>query len=408
LNFEYFIAKHIAPGRTEAFAKPVVRIAILSIALGLALIIASVAIVIGFKHSISSKMIGFASPLQVIPFDRNESMEETALTLDPAFLKVLASDPEITHIQYVAQKAGVLKTKDQMQGVVLKGVDTAYRWNFLRKNLVAGQIPDLETEKPSREVLISQRLANKLRLKVGDPVRIWFVRAHGAEAMGRKLVVEGIYQTGIEEFDKRYIIGDLRQIQHLNGWKSNQVGSIALDVRNFKQIKQLAHKIYESIPYNLTIQTIFESYPEIFNWLNLLDANVVVILVLMMLVAGITMVSTLFILILERTNMVGILKTLGANNFSIRKIFLYKAAYIIAWGMFWGNLLGMGFYWVQNYFHLFKLDPQSYYVSYVPVELHLSDFLLLNIGTFAICLLMLIIPSLYITRIIPSRALRYE
>ena len=408
MNVSYFIARHIAPGRSEAYARPVIRIAVVSIALGLALMIASVAIVIGFKHSISNKVVGFSAPLQIVAFTRNESLEESPVTIGTKFLKKLHSYPEITHIQYTAQKGGVLKTHDQIQGIILKGVGKDYNWNFLKENLIAGHLPDINTDKPGRQVLISQKLATKLRLKPGDAVRIWFIGKEATAALGRKLIISGIYNTGIEEFDNRFLIGDLRQIQQLNGWKPNQVGSVELQVRNFKKLKSIAKKIYENIPYNLNINTIYDTYPEIFNWLGLLDTNVVVILVLMILVAGITMVSTLFILIIERTGMVGILKTLGANNHTIQKIFLYKAAYIIGRGMFWGNLLGLFFYFIQYYFRLFRLNPVSYYVSYVPVELSVSHFLLLNAGTFFLCLIMLIIPSFYIMRVEPASALRYE
>ena len=408
MNVSYFIARHIAPGRSEAYARPVIRIAVVSIALGLALMIASVAIVIGFKHSISNKVVGFSAPLQIVAFTRNESLEESPVTIGTKFLKKLHSYPEITHIQYTAQKGGVLKTHDQIQGIILKGVGKDYNWNFLKENLIAGHLPDINTDKPGRQVLISQKLATKLRLKPGDAVRIWFIGKEATAALGRKLIISGIYNTGIEEFDNRFLIGDLRQIQQLNGWKPNQVGSVELQVRNFKKLKSVAQKIYENIPYNLNINTIYDTYPEIFNWLGLLDTNVVVILVLMILVAGITMVSTLFILIIERTGMVGILKTLGANNHTIQKIFLYKAAYIIGRGMFWGNLLGLFFYFIQYYFRLFRLNPVSYYVSYVPVELSVSHFLLLNAGTFFLCLIMLIIPSFYIMRVEPASALRYE
>lgn len=408
MNVAYFIAKHIAPGRTEAYARPIIRIAVISIALGLALMITSVAIVIGFKSSISNKVVGFSAPLQVVAFTRNESLEESPVTIGTKFLKKLRNNPDITHIQYTAQKGGVLKTHDEIQGIILKGVGKDFDWKFLKENLIAGHLPDFKTEKPGRQVLISQKLAEKLRLKPGDAVRIWFIGKEATAALGRKLVISGIYNTGIEEFDNRFLIGDLRQIQQLNGWKPDQVGSVELQVRNFKKLKIIAQNIYNSIPYNLNINTIYDIYPEIFNWLNLLDTNVVVILILMILVAGITMISTLFILIIERTGMVGILKTLGANNRSIQKIFLYKAAYIIGRGMFWGNLLGLLFYFVQDYFRLFRLNPVSYYVSYVPVELSVSNFLLLNAGTFSLCLLILIIPSFYIMRITPASALRYE
>ncbi len=408
MNFEYYIAKKIAPGRTETYSKPVVRIAILSIALGLALILASVAIVIGFKHSISEKMYGFAAPLQIIPFDNNQSLEESPLKIQPDFLKILGNNKKITHYQFTAQKAGVIKTRAQIQGAILKGVDSTYDFTFLKNHLISGHIPEVQSGKRSREVLISKWLADKLILKTGDALRIWFIGSTPSEAMGRKLKISGIYQTGIEAFDSRYVLGDLRQIQSLNQWQPNQVGSIELQVTDPDQIDGVAEEVYHSLPYNLNIQTIYTQYPEIFNWLKLLDTNVVVILTLMILVAGITMISTLFILIIERTQMVGILKTMGVNNRSLRKIFLYKATYIILWGMVIGNLLGMGFYWIQHQYHWFKLDAQNYYVAYVPVELHWTGFIILNISVLILCLAMLLLPSHYLSRIIPSQALRYE
>ena len=408
LNVAYFIARHIAPGRTEAYSRPVIRIAVISIALGLALMIVSVAIVIGFKNSITNKVTGFSAPLQVVAFTNNESLEESPVTIGTKFLKELRTNPEITHIQYTAQKGGVLKTRNQIQGIILKGVGKHYDWQFLKENLTAGHLPDFKTTSASHQILISQKLATKLQLKPGDAVRVWFIGKDATAALGRKLVISGIYNTGIEEFDNRFLIGDLRQIQQLNSWGPDEVGSVELQVRDFKKLKTIAQNIYQSIPYNLNINTIYENYPEIFNWLGLLNTNVVVILVLMILVAGVTMVSTLFILIIERTGMVGILKTLGAGNRTIQKIFLYKAAYITGRGMFWGNLLGLLFYFVQYYFRVFRLNPASYYVSYVPVELSVPHLLMLNAGTFFLCLLMLIIPSFYIMRIEPARALRYE
>ncbi len=408
MNFAYFIARHIAPGRTETYSRPVVRIAYISIALGLALMLTSVAIVIGFKHSISNKVTGFAAPIRIVPFDKNESYQEMPLKLEQGFLEKLRANPEITHIQFTAQKAGVLKTTAQIQGIILKGVGKHYDWHYLKNSLVAGHLPVLDSASAGREVLISQKMAQKLLLKVGDPLRIWFVSGNQSQAIGRKLWVSGIYNTGLEEFDNHYIIGDIRQVQELNHWKPDEVGSIELKISDFKNLNKIARSIYNELPFNLNVRTIIQEYPEIFNWLDLLNTNVVVILALMIIVASITMISTLLILIIERTNMVGILKTLGANNQVIREIFLYKAAYIIGLGMFWGNVVGMLFYYLQDKYRLFKLDPKSYYVSYVPVELHGSYWLLLNTGTFLICLLMLILPSYYITRIKPARALRYE
>lgn len=409
MNFEYFIAKRIAAGRTEVYSRPVIRIAYLSIALGLAMMMISIAIVIGFKYSITNKVTGFASDISIVSFDKNESLEETPLTVKPSLLKKLSENKEIKHIQLSAQKAGVLKTTEQIQGVILKGTGPNFDWNFLKQNLVKGAIPKYSKNgNPGRNVLISDKIANNMKLKIGDPLRVWFLGNGNNQTVGRKLYVSGIYHTGLEEFDSRYIIGDLRMVQRLNHWKPNQVGSIEINIIKFKELKKVAEWIYRNIPFNMNINTITQTYPEIFNWLDLLDTNVIVILILMIFVAAITIVSTLFILIIERTQMIGLLKTLGASNISIRKIFLYKASYIIGWGIFWGNIIGLGFYFIQLNFHIFHLDPKSYYVSYVPVELSILTWFLLNLGTFFISLVILIGPSYYISKIQPANALRYE
>ena len=408
MDFEYFIAKKISAGKTDRLSKPVIRISYISIALGLALMIISVAIVVGFKKSISDKMIGFAAHLQIVPFDNNSSLEEQPLTLNPDFIEKLNANPEISHIQFTAKKAGVLKTNAQIQGVVVKGVGNDYQQDFLQENMIEGHFPAVSSESKTNEVLISASLSAKLKVKTGDALRVWFVSGEQSQARGRKFVVSGIFKTSLEEFDKRYIIADIRHIQKLNNWKEQQIGSIEVFLKNPDKLNEVADQIYREIPYDLNLITIREEYPQIFNWLDLLDMNVAVVLVLMILVAGITMISTLLIIILERTSMVGVLKALGANNASIRKIFLMKAAVIISKGMFWGNVAGLGFYFIQQQFELIKLSPENYYMDFVPVELSLTNFLLLNLGTFIICLLMLIIPSWYITRIVPAKALRYE
>jgi lipoprotein-releasing system permease protein len=408
MNFEYFIAKKISSGKTDSLAKPVIRISYISIALGLALMIISVAIVVGFKKSISDKIIGFAAHLQIVPFDNNTSLEEQPLNINQDFVEKMASDPEISHIQFTAKKAGVLKTNEQIQGVVVKGVGADYDRNFMEENLIEGRFPDVFSEKKTNEALISATLSAKLKVKIGDELRIWFISGEQAQARGRKFEVSGIFKTSLEEFDGRFIIADIRHLQKLNNWTKNQVGSVEVFIRNPEKLDKVADKLYKEIPYDLNLITVTDEYPQIFNWLNLLDMNVVVVLVLLILVAGITMVSTLLIIILERTNMVGVLKALGANNTSIRKVFLLKAAVIISKGMFWGNVAGLGFIFIQQYFQLIKLSPENYYMDFVPVELSLTSFLLLNLGTFIICLLMLIVPSWYISRIVPARALRYE
>ncbi len=407
MNFELFIAKRLQAGRNSKYSRPVVNIAYISIALGLAMTIISVAVVIGFKNSVSSKVAGFAAPLKVVPFDRNNSLEEQPLVYSDSLINALRNFEGIKHVQITAQKAGVLKTGNQIQGVVLKGVGNDYDWDFLKKSLVKGRLPDLSLPKASKEVLVSQKLADILNLDTGGFIRVWFI-GNNTQTRGRKLKISGIYNTSLEEFDNRYIIGDIRHIQKLNGWNKNSAGSIEILTGNIKNINMLAYKLYRVLPFDLTVKTVFDEYPEIYNWLNLLDTNVVVILVLMILVSGITMISTLFIIIIERTNMVGILKALGAYDNSVRKIFFYKASGIIFKGMLWGNILAVTFYFLQSRYHLLKLDAASYYVNYVPVQLSLGGFLLINAGAFLMLLLILIIPSYTITRISPSKALRYE
>ena len=408
MNFEYFIAKQISPGKSDNYAKPVVRISYVSIALGLALMLISVSVVIGFKRSIRDKIIGFTSHLQITPFDNNESMEEKPVTVNQDLLNKLRANKHITHVQLTAKKAAVVKTAEQIQGIVFKGISTDFDTVFLSESLVQGRLPKFEDDILTNEVLISEKLAKKLKVNVGDDLRAWFVSGSKSQARGRKFAVCGLYNTSLEDFDNVYVIGDLKHIQKLNKWEKDQVGAVELMVDDPEHLRDIAFEMYTLLPYDLRISTVMDQYPQIFNWLELLDVNVIVILVLMVVVAAITMISTLLILIMERTNMVGVLKAIGANNWSVMKIFLYKAAYIVIRGMFWGNFLGLSFYFLQYYFRFVKLSPENYYVDYVPVELSPLLFLALNIGTILVCLLMLIGPSFYIMRIVPSRALRYE
>lgn len=408
MNLEYFIAKRISSKASDNFSKPVVRISYISIALGLSLMIISVAIVIGFKSSISNKIIGFASHLQIEGFSNYESMLEKPLRADDEFITQLKKRKDIQHIQFTAHKAGVLKTENQIQGVILKGVDVNYDTSFLHSCLLEGNMPNITNEARTDQVVISSSLSAKMNLKLGDPLRVWFISEEDKNARGRKFVVSGIYNTSLEEFDNAYIIGDIKHVQKLNNWERDQIGKVEIMINDFENLEHISNSIYKQIPYNLTVSTVKDKYPQIFNWLDLLDMNVAVILTLLILVASITMVSTLLIIIIERTNMVGVLKALGLRNRSVRKIFLYKASYIILQGMLWGNIIGLLFYFLQSRFQIISLNPENYYVEYVPVELNPYYVLALNAGTFVVCLLMLIIPSYYITRITPSKALRYE
>lgn len=408
MNFEYFIARKLKSGDKKNLSKPVIGISTLSIALGLSLMIISVAVVVGFKNSISEKVMNFASHIQLVVFDNNFGEQGSAIMVNERLLDILNSQDEITHIQKVAHKAGIVKTKDQILGVVLKGVDSNFNKSFLESNISSGLFPAFNDSIKSNEVLISSAISRKLELNTGDDMRMWFLDEDQPRARGRKFTISGIYDTGMEEIDDVYVIGDIKHIQKLNNWDATEVGSIELMVNDIDKIRDVSFNLYTTIPYNIRSISVFEEYPQIFNWLELLDLNVIVILALLIIVSTITMISTLLILIIERTSMVGLLKALGTTNSSIRKIFLIKASGVIVKGMILGNIIGIGFYYVQSYFRIIKLSAESYYVDYVPMELHISDVLMLNIGTFIISLLVLIIPTFYITRVMPARALRYE
>ena len=407
-SIAYFIAQRISAKDADNLSRPVVRISVVSIALGVMFMLISVAIVVGFQHSISDKVTGFTSHLQIVPFDNNESLEGSPVDTQTDFVTNLRNNPKISHIQFSGRKAGVIKTDDQIQGIVFKGIGSDYDSLFLISALVQGRYPDFSQAEKTDEVLISSKVANKLNIKLGDGVRIWFVEEDNAQPRGRKLTVSGIYNTSLEEFDNTYLIGDLRHIQKLNGWNQNQVGAIEINLNDPQHMRETAYKMYRQIPYNLNIVTVLDAYPQIFNWLDLLDMNVVVILTLLILVASITLVSTLLIIIIERTNMVGILKALGMSNGTIRMVFLIKTSKIILRGMLWGNLAGVALILLQDYFKFIKLAAESYYIDYVPVELSMTSFVLLNAGALLVTLVVLIIPAFTITHISPAKALRYS
>lgn len=408
MNTELFIARRILSKNKENFSRPIVKIAITSIALGLTVMIIAVAIVTGFQSEIKEKVIGFGSHIQISNFDYNKSFEDSPISKNQSFYPFIDTIEGIKHIQVFANKAGIIKTKDQIQGVVLKGVGADYDWSFFEDKIVEGEKFIVNDSVKTDDVIISRSLSKLLKLKTGDGLRMYFVSGSGSQPRGRKFNIKGIYETELEEFDILYVICDVKHIQKLNRWTDDQIGGFEILIDDFDELEKFANIIYREIGYDLDAKTIKETNPQIFDWLGLQDMNVVVILVLMVLVAGITMISTLLILILERTNMIGILKALGSKDISIRKIFLYNASYIIGKGLLWGNIIGIGLCLLQDYFQLITLNQESYYVSYVPVNLGLQSMLILNAGTFLVCLIMLLIPSLIITRISPVKAIRFS
>lgn len=414
MNLELFIARriHFSKEGNRQVTPPAVRIAIVGVALGLAVMILSVAIVIGFKKEVRNKVIGFGSHIQITNFDNNSSYETTPIAVSDSLLQALQEFPGIKHIEGYATKMGILKTDSDFQGVVLKGIDTDYDWSFFRNNLKEGELLTIAPQKTSTDVLISRYLSDLLGLKLGDSILTYFVQE---DVRARKFNIAGIYETGFMDYDKLFVLADIKQIRRLNGWEKDEVSGLELLVDDYDKLDQIAEDLY----FNLVekqdrhgntyfTRSIKEMNPMIFNWLDVLDVNVVVILILIFAVAGFTMISGLLIIILERTNMIGILKALGENNVSIRKIFLYISFFLIGKGMLWGNMVGIVICLIQSHFRIIKLDPSIYYLDAVPIDLSIVSLILLNIGTLCASMLMMLGPSYLITKIDPAKSIRFE
>jgi lipoprotein-releasing system permease protein len=406
LNTEFFIARKILSKNKANFSRPVVRIAILSIGLGLTVMFVAVAILTGFQKEVREKVIGFGSHIQISHYDENSSLETKPISTHQDFYPSLQNVKGIRHIQVYATKAGIIKTADQIQGIVLKGIGPDYDPSFFSNKMIAGHFIQLSDTGRTNDVMISKNLASLLKLKLNDDIRMYFIS--GNSTLGRKFHIAGIYETGLEEFDKVYVICDIRHIQKLNNWKQDEVGGFEVTLDNFNDLDKIGKYVYRKIGMTLDAKSIRDLYPQIFDWLDLQDINVLIILILMVLVSGITMISTLLILILERTTMIGILKALGMTNGGIRRVFLINAAYIIGQGLLWGNLVGGTLCILQQKYGIITLPQESYYVSVVPVNLDLWNILLLNAGTVIVCLSMLLLPSYVTSRISPVRAIRFS
>lgn len=394
-------------------SRPAVLIARWGIAIGLAVMIVSVAVVIGFKHEVRNRVVGIGSNISITNFDAQKSYETMPIAAGDSLMQVLHATPGVSHAQRYSTKPGMIMTGEDFLGMVLKGVDSDYDWTFLQKHLLEGEIPSFTDTASTNRVLISQTIASKLKLQLGDKLHTYYIEDDNVRA--RRLQVSGIYQTNFTAFDDMFLITDLYTVNRLNNWKKNQVSGIELEVVDYGRLDELKEVFQEKVDmttdrygHTYYTQTVEEANPQIFAWLDLLDMNVWVILALMTGVAGFTMISGLLIIILERTNMIGVLKALGADNLSIRKIFMSFSVLLIGKGMLWGNVVGLAFCWIQSQFEVFKLDPATYYVNHVPVEMNWGLYLLLNVCTLLISVLMLIGPSCLITRIHPAKSIRFE
>lgn len=392
------------------FSGPLSVIAVVSIALGVLVMVMAMCILRGFQGEIASKVVGFGSHLTVSNFASSPAYQEEPIVLDSTLVERIQRVPGVRHIQYFATKGGMVKTADQIYGIMFRGLSADYDTTFFASNLVEGRLPVLSGASgetgTSTDVLVSSTIASRLRLKVGDKMRTYFWG--GDTPRSRAFTVCGIYNTDLTEFDELYVVGDLRQVQRLNEWEANQVGGYEVLVDNFDRLDDIARNVERELPYDYSVQTIREANPALFAWLDLLNSNITLILVIMSLVCAVAIVSALLIMIFEKGRTIGLLKALGATNASVRRIFLIKASRLIAEGILIGDAVALALCVVQQQWQVVKLDAESYSMTHVPVDIDPMIFLLVSLGTLAACLLALLLPAAYISHITPAQAVRIE
>lgn len=410
MNLELFIAKRIISSKAykSSVSAPIIKIGIAAIAIGIIVMFIAIATGLGLQQKIRDKVVAFNGHIEITNYDTNASDEsQIPISTEQKFYPKFNSVEGVDHIQGVASKFAVIRTESDFEGVIIKGVGRDYRWAYFEEFLVDGRLPDF-SKKRNEEILISSYIANRLGFKVGDKFQTLF-----GENLNRlpKIInyeIVGIYNSGFQELDEKFCIADIRHIQRLNKWESDKVGAFEVFIDDFNDINGRAVAVYNEIPSLLDATPVTQKYYTIFEWIKVFDNNTYGIIVIMIIVAGINMITALLVLILERTRMIGVLKALGSSNWSIRKVFLLNASYLIGLGLFWGNLIGLGILLIQKYFKLFPLNPETYYVTEAPVYLSLDYILLLNIGTFVCCLVMLLVPSVIISKISPVKAIRFD
>lgn len=411
MNYEFFIAKRIIGSKSykSSISAPIIKIGIAAIAIGIVVMMIAIATGLGLQQKIRDKIVSFNGHVRISQFDSNNSDESfIPISKNQDFYPDFNSVEGVSHIQGVATKFGVIRTETDFEGIILKGVGGDYKWSYFDEYLIDGELPDFSEDR-NEDILISQYTANRLEFKVGDRFNTYFIKSDVKKPPNIiTYYIKGIYNSGFQEFDKSYIIGDIRHIQRLNKWEEEQVGNFEVFIDDFDELQEKGLEIYHAIPSVLDASTVKQKFAAIFEWIGIFDKNIFGIIGIMILVAGINMITALLVLILERTQMIGILKALGSNNWSIRKVFLFNAIYLIALGLIWGNLIGLGLLFAQKYFGLFPLDPSIYYVTQAPVYISLGYIVALNIGTFLLCLIMLLVPSYIITKISPVKAIRFE
>jgi lipoprotein-releasing system permease protein len=411
VNFEYFIARRIVSSKDykSSISAPIIKIAIVAIALGMVMMLISIGTGLGLQKKVREKVSAFNGDIIITNFDTNFSDDsQIPISKQQDFYTNFNLSKNVTNIQVTATKTAVIRTETDFEGIIVKGVGDDYDWTYFQDFLVEGKLPDYTKKALGSEILISSYLANRLQIGLGDKVLTYFSDATSTRFRTRAFTIVGLYNSGFQEFDAQFIVADIRHIQKLNKWDENQIGAFEVFVDDFNNIDEINNAIYDEIGSELDTQTIRGKYYAIFEWMDLFDFNIALIIILMIIVSGFNMITALLVLILERTQMIGILKAMGTNDWSIRKIFIYNALYLVIVGLFWGNLIGIGLLVIQDNFNLFPLNPDTYYVDQAPVYLHWTYIAALNVGTFVLCFLILLIPSYIISRISPVQAIRFE
>lgn len=410
MNFELFIAKRIIGNKAykSSVSAPIIKIGITAIAIGMVVMLIAIATGFGLQQKIRDKAVAFNGHIEITNYDTNASDEsQVPISINQDFYPKFKNVEGITHVQAVATKFAVIRTESDFEGVVVKGVGADYNWQYFEEFLMQGRLPDF-SGKRNEEILISKYLANRLGFKIGDKVNTLFGQQFNERVRIMNYEIVGIYNSGFQELDEKFCLADIRHIQRLNKWEKDQIGSFEVFINDFSELPEISRKVYQETPSELNATPITQKYYTVFEWIKVFDNNTYGIIIIMIIVAGINMITALLVLILERTNMIGVLKALGTSNWSIRKVFLYNASYLIGLGLIWGNAIGLGLLFAQKYFKLFPLNPDTYYVSEAPVYLSLDYIIILNVGTFVACLLMLLIPSIIISKISPVKAIRFD
>jgi len=410
LNFELFIAKRIIGNKTykSSVSAPIIKIGIAAIAVGIIVMLIAIATGLGLQQKIRDKVVAFNGHIEITNYDTNASDEsQVPISINQDFYPNFNSVDGIKHIQAVATKFAVIRTETDFEGVVIKGVGADYKWNYFEEFLVEGRLPNYKYKR-NEEILISEYLANRLGFKIGDKFQTLFGEQLDRLPRIINFEIVGIYNSGFQELDEKFCIADLRHIQRLNKWEADQIGNFEVFIDDFSKIEEKTEEVYKVIPSLINAVPVTRKYYTIFEWIKIFDNNTYGIIAIMIIVAGINMITALLVLILERTQMIGILKALGSSNWTIRKVFLYNASYLIGLGLLWGNTIGLGLLFAQKYFKLFPLNPDTYYVNNAPVYISWDYIIMLNLGTFIACLLMLLIPSIIISKISPVKAIRFD